>query len=35
MGKHTSRKYSQTSTKQSNQLGAAPQVPKAGQQGQN
>lgn len=35
MGKHTSQKKSQATTKQSNQLGTAPQVPKAGENGQN
>jgi hypothetical protein len=35
MGKNASKKRSQTTTKQSNQLGAAPQAPKAGQHGQN
>lgn len=35
MGKHKSLKVSQTTTQKSRQLGAAPQVPKAGQNGQN
>lgn len=35
MGKHKSQKKSQITTKQANQLGTAPQNPKAGENGQN
>lgn len=35
MSKHSTAKVSKATTKQSNQLGAAPQAPKAGQNGHN
>lgn len=35
MSRHTEAKHSKTSTKQPNRLGAAPQAPKAGQNGHN